>query len=427
MVLPLILGALGSGLAATGVAGLGTLGVLGAGSLGAGLGSYMQTGDLEQGILTGLGSFAGGALLGPMLGGAGAGAAGAAGGAGGTAAGTAATNAAANTAAQAAGSNLGGGTVTSLAPQLAQAAAKSGVSQAAMTAPLTQVGRDAARAATAGLTGAQSGIGRLAGQGTFGDAARAGMAYLKTPTGLGQLAGQTIAPLAFATPKTPKTKKDDEFDNSEAFPLPRTLSMPPADYRPGIDPEWNYGISTPQSATAIRRFGTRTFASGGGIGDMNDATISGGGIADVMAQQSENEKTIVSDAIKAIKGQIEDPRVPLAKFLATYGEKALRDLVETVEEGEMGGDEENGGKGMVRGPGDGMDDRVPARIADTGEDVLLADSEYIVPADVVSHLGNGSSSAGAKVLDGMLDRVRQARTGTDKQAPAIDPNRAIPA
>lgn len=421
MVLPLILGALGSGLAATGVAGLGTLGVLGAGSLGAGLGSYMQTGDLEQGILTGLGSFAGGALLGPMLGGAGAGAGTAAGGATGTATGNALTGTGAaltNT-----GSNLAN-TGSTLAATGVNAGANAGSAAASL---LPQRAKDTITAMTAGAAGPSGGIGSLAGSGTFGDATRAGMAYLKTPTGLGQLAGQTIAPLAFATPKTPKTKKDDEFDNSEAFPLPRTLSMPPADYRPGIDPEWNYGISTPQSATAIRRFGTRTFASGGGIGDMNDATISGGGIADVMAQQSENEKTIVSDAIKAIKGQIEDPRVPLAKFLATYGEKALRDLVETVEEGEMGGDEENGGKGMVRGPGDGMDDRVPARIADTGEDVLLADSEYIVPADVVSHLGNGSSSAGAKVLDGMLDRVRQARTGTDKQAPAIDPNRAIPA
>ncbi len=93
----------------------------------------------------------------------------------------------------------------------------------------------------------------------------------------------------------------------------------------------------------------------------------------------------------------------------------------------MGGDAKEEGQGMVRGPGDGMDDRVPARIEDTGEDVLLADSEYVVPADVVSHLGNGSSSAGAKVLDGMLDRVREARTGTAKQAPAIDPNMAIPA
>lgn len=418
MVLPLILGLAGSALGATGaLSGLG-LGALGAGAIGAGLGSYAETGDLEKGILTGLGSFAGGALLGPIIGGAGSGAAGAAGGAAGTAGGTAAGSAATNAATTAAN--------TAAANAATNAAANTAANSGTL---LGQRAQDVITANVAKVAGPQGGIGSLLGKGAIGDTGRAALAFAKTPTGIGQMIGQTVAPLAFAAPKAPTTpgEKKDKFDNSEAFPLERNLSMPPEGYRPGFDPEWNYGISTPQSATAIRRFGTRTFASGGGIGDMNDATVSGGGIAEIMAQQGENEKTIVADAIKAIKGQVEDPRVPLAKFLAAYGEQALRDLVETVESGEMGGDAKEEGQGMVRGPGDGMDDRVPARIEDTGEDVLLADSEYVVPADVVSHLGNGSSSAGAKVLDGMLDRVREARTGTAKQAPAIDPNMAIPA
>jgi hypothetical protein len=69
MVLPLILGALGGTLGGAGM--LGGIGALGGAALGSGLGGYAQTGDIETGILTGLGAFAGGALLGPMMGGAG--------------------------------------------------------------------------------------------------------------------------------------------------------------------------------------------------------------------------------------------------------------------------------------------------------------------------------------------------------------------
>jgi hypothetical protein len=72
-----------------------------------------------------------------------------------------------------------------------------------------------------------------------------------------------------------------------------------------------------------------------------------------------------------------------------------------------------------------MDDMVPANV-EGEEDVLLADNEYIVPADVVSGLGNGSSDAGARELDRMLERVRMARTGTPEQAPQIDTREMLP-
>ena len=51
--------------------------------------------------------------------------------------------------------------------------------------------------------------------------------------------------------------------------------------------------------------------------------------------------------------------------------------------------------------------------------VAVSPGEYIVPADVVSGLGDGSSDSGAEELDGMLDRVRKERTGTTKQAPQL--------
>lgn len=80
----------------------------------------------------------------------------------------------------------------------------------------------------------------------------------------------------------------------------------------------------------------------------------------------------------------------------------------------------------LRGGGDGMSDSIPARIAGKQE-ARLADGEFVIPADVVSHLGNGSSNAGAKKLYAMMDRARQARTGKKRQAPAMKAERVMPA
>lgn len=84
---------------------------------------------------------------------------------------------------------------------------------------------------------------------------------------------------------------------------------------------------------------------------------------------------------------------------------------------------------FLQGDGDGMSDSIPAAVHHNGgkEPVRLANNEYIVPADVVSHLGNGSSAAGAKVLDKMSSNVRKARTGKTKQAPKINPHKYTPA
>jgi hypothetical protein len=85
----------------------------------------------------------------------------------------------------------------------------------------------------------------------------------------------------------------------------------------------------------------------------------------------------------------------------------------------------DGGR-MLKGPGDGMSDSIPATIGNK-QPARLADGEFVVPADVVSHLGNGSTDAGAKKLYGMMDRIRKARTGKKKQAPAVKANKYLPA
>ena len=77
-------------------------------------------------------------------------------------------------------------------------------------------------------------------------------------------------------------------------------------------------------------------------------------------------------------------------------------------------------------PGDGMSDDVPANI-DGQQEAALSQGEFVIPADVVSHLGNGSSDAGSKKLYAMMDKVRMARTGNEKQGKQINPERYMPA
>jgi hypothetical protein len=86
-----------------------------------------------------------------------------------------------------------------------------------------------------------------------------------------------------------------------------------------------------------------------------------------------------------------------------------------------------GGK-LLRGPGDGMSDDIPAVIkGQKPQRAALADGEFVVPADVVSHLGNGSTDAGAKRLYAMMDKVRTARTGRKAQGRQIKAERFLPA
>jgi hypothetical protein len=77
------------------------------------------------------------------------------------------------------------------------------------------------------------------------------------------------------------------------------------------------------------------------------------------------------------------------------------------------------------GHSDGMADKVPANI-DGRRPAALSDGEFVIPADVVSHLGNGNSNAGAKRLYKMMDDIRAARTGNPKQGKQINPDKFMP-
>ena len=118
------------------------------------------------------------------------------------------------------------------------------------------------------------------------------------------------------------------------------------------------------------------------------------------------------DPSKYVASNVEPP----TPYKPQYAQGGLADL---------GGysDYARGGR-MLKGPGDGMSDDIPATIANK-QPARLANEEFVVPADVVSHLGNGSSEAGAKALYKMMDRVRQARTGNKKQGKQINPEKFL--
>ncbi|WP_273071871.1 hypothetical protein, partial [Marinobacter sp.] len=125
---------------------------------------------------------------------------------------------------------------------------------------------------------------------------------------------------------------------------------------------------------------------------------------------------------KAILGQIPNNTEVIAMFIDKYGNEIFMQIREQVLN-PMGSMQT---QGMIEGMGGGMDDQVMGMIG-TQQPVAVSPGEYIIPADVVSGLGDGSSDAGAKELDGMLDRVRQERTNTTKQPKELNKGRVLPA
>ena len=183
---------------------------------------------------------------------------------------------------------------------------------------------------------------------------------------------------------------------------------PGEDYRPGIDKEFSY--FDPSAASNVYNL------RAGGLASLNYAE--GGEMV------GGNDKELISSAVNAIEGNSPSPEIALGAFVARYGEEALRDLVDRVQRGEFQANAMTE-EGMLNGVGDGMDDMIPATL-EGDQDVVLSDGEFIVPADVVSGLGNGSSDAGSDALYEMMDRVRKLRTGKEEQPSQVPQGEMMP-
>jgi hypothetical protein len=168
-------------------------------------------------------------------------------------------------------------------------------------------------------------------------------------------------------------------------PYQRQPADPGPGYRPGIDPEPRY------------------FAAGGGVSGLSPRGMPSHG--DTMG--------LVHEAQAALTGRHPQPERALSRFTARFGPHALTALQRNMR------------GGPVRGPGGGLDDGVPATI-NGQQPAKLSDGEYVIPSDAVSHLGDGSTAQGIRQLDGMVGRVRAARTGTTRP-PGRTPPTAMPA
>ena len=129
----------------------------------------------------------------------------------------------------------------------------------------------------------------------------------------------------------------------------------------------------------------------------------GGSVGSTPEYASETPSSDLIDmTVSALMGEAEKPDEVVKEFTEKYGPEALPKLVEDILSG--------GNGDFLRGPGDGKADDVPGLI-DGIEPVFLSSGEYVVPADVVKSMGNGSPDEGAKELMGMVDDIRLASNG----------------
>jgi hypothetical protein len=198
-------------------------------------------------------------------------------------------------------------------------------------------------------------------------------------------------------------------------------------------PKANIRVNRPGNMSGDREF---NFFSGPG-------SFAEGGEVEVEKPGDEAEGEIVRGAVAAIEGEHPDPEMAIELYLENFGSESFEKLMEDVkaqkmEQRRMVSEPDNlptapastplgyAGGGTIKGVGDGMSDSIPAMI-DGRAPARIATDEHIIPADVVSHLGNGSSDAGHRLLKMMSENVRTARTGSGEQAPRIEPLEFLPA
>ena len=264
------------------------------------------------------------------------------------------------------------------------------------------------------------------------------------PTGAADLLGQNYSPGAL----------EDALRQSEEYKtvlpvrtMERTVYRPEyEDYAAGATPEPE---TTAKQDLAMAKKGEKGMATGGSAEDKDSALqakyakLQGikteeqtqADLDDLVAYQKRmNEVGINTD--DDLDTRLLDPYSAAQVRLAKVGKKYKVPVTEMPKTGTNlatmahGGITQNlgsysDGGHLLKGPGDGMSDHIPATIG-KNQPARLADGEFVIPADVVSHLGNGSTEAGAKQLYAMMSRIRKARTGNSKQGKQVNPRKLMP-
>ena len=234
---------------------------------------------------------------------------------------------------------------------------------------------------------------------------------LMGPMGLGVAGSSALASMATEPPPQLATGKLKSTGPSR--PLKKRKRRGEAIDVAGIDFS-QYGMG-PE-----RRFFRPTLAATGGLMEA----------AEFVEEKNGVEEEVTAQAVAALRGDHPEPQEAITAYIEMFGEEMfgrLRDtVIEEMKIEEISGRDEVRGEGMIEGAGAGRDDLIRGSI-DGQEDLRVSDGEFIVAADVVSGLGDGSSNAGAKRLEAMMDRVRNTRTGTKKQPSRINEEALMPA
>jgi len=135
-----------------------------------------------------------------------------------------------------------------------------------------------------------------------------------------------------------------------------------------------------------------------------------------------DEDVVIMEARMAVLGQHQNPDQAIQVFIEKYGVDAFLQLRDSVLQQQVPNAQT---EGIISGQGGGMDDMVNGMIGNQ-QGIAVSPGEYIVPSDVVSMLGDGSSDSGADRLDEMLKKIRVNKTGTSVQAEEIDEQEVLP-
>ena len=143
-------------------------------------------------------------------------------------------------------------------------------------------------------------------------------------------------------------------------------------------------------------------------------------------EMTDGDRQLLELGAAAITGRLPEAQADevMQQFISLFGIdvwRALRDKLLSDDDPTVTTE------GLVDGVGGGMDDMVDMSIGDNKHAAAVSPSEYIVPADVVAALGDGSSDAGSKKLDKMMERVRVAKTGSTGQPPPINSRKVMAA
>ena len=173
---------------------------------------------------------------------------------------------------------------------------------------------------------------------------------------------------------------------------------------------------SPVHTGEINYFPAKKKLAEGGLADLQSH-----GVQSMRGVGKSDDANLIHITVAAMRGQVPNPQAIIAEFVQRFGQDALADLMARVH-----GSEAPSMGGQVQGPGDGMSDSVPATI-NGNRPAELSSGEFVVPSDVVSGIGSGSTDAGARRLHAMMNSVRQARHGTKKPPKAVNWKRHRPA